>query len=453
MLSKNKHSIDMLNGPIFRKLLLLAVPITLASVLQQLFNTADIAVAGRYLSTQAMAAAGCNVPVIGLFINLLSGLALGANVFIAKGIALRQRGRVHAGVQTTMTIALLLSLLVVIIGLVAARSILELIATPADVMDEAIIYLRVYLLGLPFLTLYNFGSAVLRADGDSLRPLYALIAANLVNIVLDLVFTIGLGWSIGGITLATTLANGVNAAIVLYYLIHETGYLHFNWNVPCFNRECIAEIVCIGGPASLQGVVFCFSNIVLQGAINSFGSDAAAGVAAALTFEFIAYFVVNGFTQAAVTFTSQNYAAHLFSRCRRIFRHSLLASMLLTALVSLSFISQRDLLLGFFHPTEAAMGYALIRLFAATLPECLTATYEIPGACLRGMGISLLPALETLFGSCLLRVAYVFLIFPSLPDFVYLSALYPVTWVVTGTLVMSTYFLTRRHLEKKPNQL
>ena len=439
-------SMDMLHGPLLGKLMLLAVPIVLSSILQQLFNTADIAVAGKFISSGAMAAVGSNAPVISLFISLVVGLSIGANVLVAAKIGQKKYDAVGTSVQTSMSIALVVGVAMVFLGLLIARPILELMAAPADIIDMAELYLQIYFLGMPFIMIYNFGSAVLRADGDSRRPLYCLVVSSLSNLVMDLLFSAVLPWGIAGIALATTIANGISAGLILYYLVKEKGYLHLSLRDFQLERRSIRQIVSIGGPAGIQGVVFSLSNVVIQAAINSFGSDAVAGVSAALNFEFFTYYIVSGFARAAVTFTSQNYAVRNFARCREIFRLSQIAAIGFTAILSGVFIFFRYPLLHVFTVDAGVMDYALIRLLIVTTLEFMTSLYEIPGSCLRGMGVSLLPAIETLFGSCLLRIAFILTIFWRMPDFTLLTVIYPITWLITGAMVMGSYFIIRRRL-------
>ena len=437
---------DMLHGPLLGKLMLLAVPIVLSSILQQMFNTADIAIAGTFISSEAMAAVGSNAPVIGLFISMLVGLSVGANVLLAVGIGRREYDKVQVSLHTSMSVALLIGILMMLAGIVVARPILEMTSAPADIIDMAETYLRIYFLGMPFIMLYNFGSAVLRADGDSKRPLYCLIVSSLSNLVMDILFVTIFPWGIAGIALATTLANGINAVMILYFLVQEKGYLHFDWHRFVLDRQCIRQIIRIGGPAGMQGVVFSLSNVVIQAAINGFGSAAVAGVSAALNFEYFAYYIVSGFAQAAVTFVSQNYAVRNMERCQQVFRLSLIAAVLFTATLSAFFIIFRYPLLHIFTTSDAVMDYALIRLLIVTTLECMTASYEVPGSCLRGMGVSLLPAVETLFGSCLLRIFFILVIFWRMPDFTLLTAIYPVTWLITGSMVMATYLIMQKKL-------
>ena len=441
---KDDNSMDMLHGPLLRNIIWLAVPIMLSSILQQLLNTADIAVAGHFESDLAMAAIGSNAPVINLFVTLLSGLSIGANVLIALGIGRRKLDDVRTGVQVSMSFAVVFGLCMVLLGLWISHPILSVMGTPEDVIELADLYLRIYCLGLPFIMVYNFGSAILRADGDSRRPLYCLILACATNLVLDLAFVLVLGWGLAGVAWATTIANGLSAVLITAFMVREKGYLHFDCRSFSLERKAVRKIIVIGGPAGLQGIVFSLSNIIIQAAINSFGSDAVAGVSAAANFEFLTYYIVNGFVQAAVTFTSQNYAAGEFARCRKVFSYSLAAALVFTAAASALCIWKRYPLLHIFTESEAVMAYALIRMCIGTTFEFMTALYEVPGGCLRGMGVSMLPTLETLFGSCLLRIAFILTVFRACPDFTLLTAIYPISWAVTGALVLGTYFWFRK---------
>lgn len=440
------HSVDMLHGPILPKLIALAVPIVFACILQQLFNMTDTLMAGQFVSAEALAAVGNNIPVIGMFINLLVGLSLGANVLVARRIALDEEEAAGTAVRSSMGLALVAGTLFAVLGSILAEPILSLISVPPEVMDDAATYLRVFFLGVPALTIYNFGSAILRADGDSKRPLYALFLSNAFNIAADYVAVAVFDFGIFGLAAATAGANWINALYITYVLQGETGFLRFSWREAALASAPIRDIIRIGAPAGLQGVVFSFSNVVVQSAINTYGRDAIAGISAATVFEYFAYFVVFGISQAAVTFTSQNYAARHFARCKQIFRLSMLSSIAGTAMLSALFTVFREPLLLLFSASPVIYHFAEIRMFVVVMLEAMTTMYEVPAACMRGMGVSLLPALETLFGACVLRLIFIFFFFDPSLDFFALMCIYPVTWTITGTLLTGTYFYVRRDL-------
>ncbi|BEU88969.1 MATE family efflux transporter [Selenomonas sp. TAMA-11512] len=443
---KNAHSVDMLHGSILKKLIALAIPIILASILQQLFNMTDTLMAGKFVSAEALAAVGNNIPVIGMFINLLVGLSIGANVLIARHIALKQESDASTAVHAAMGLALAAGFFLSVLGLLLTEPILDLISVPPEVMPDAATYLRVYFLGMPALTIYNFGSALLRADGDSQRPVYALLISNAFNIVLDYVAVVVFDFGILGLAAATAGAAWINALYITWILRCETGFLHFSWSEASLSSKPIRSIAAIGAPAGLQGIVFSISNIVVQSAINQYGRDAIAGVSAATVFEYFAYFVVFGIAQAAVTFTSQNFAACHYARCKRIFRLSMLSAAVGALILSALFTAYREPLISLFSSSPEVYHYAELRIFAIVMLEPLTALYDVPAACMRGMGVSLLPALETLFGACILRLIYIFYFFDPSADFLFLMLLYPVTWIITGSILTGTYFYVRREL-------
>lgn len=440
------HSVDMLHGSILPKLVALAVPIVFACILQQLFNMTDTLMAGQFVSAEALAAVGNNVPVIGMFINLLVGLSLGANVLVARHIALDEETAAGTAVRSAMGLALVAGTLFAVLSSILAGPILSLIAVPPEVMDDAATYLRIYFLGMPALTIYNFGSSILRADGDSKRPLYALFFSNAFNIAADYVAVAVFDFGISGLAAATAGANWINAMYITCVLQKETDFLRFSWRDAALSATPIRTIIRIGAPAGLQGVVFSFSNVVVQSAINTYGRDAIAGISAATVFEYFAYFVVFGLSQAAVTFTSQNFAARHFARCRRIFRLSVVSSLVGTTMLSAFFTVFREPLLMLFSSSPSIYHFAEIRMFTVVMLEAMTTMYEVPAACMRGMGVSLLPALETLFGACVLRLLFIFFIFDPSLDFFALMCIYPVTWTITGTLLTGTYFYVRRAL-------
>ena len=326
------------------------------------------------------------------------------------------------------------------VGCLIAKPILGLLDTPASIMPLAVSYLKLYFLGMPFLMIYDFGNAVLRAVGDTKRPLFCLMFSGMVNVVLNLILVIGFQMSSDGTAIATTIANAVSAALIYRLLVKETGMLHFDWKKLALNRTYLKRIIAIGGPAGLQGMIFSVSNIVIQAAINHFGAACVAGNSAGLNFEYISYFFVNGFAQATVTFISQNYAAHQYQRCRRIARVAMVSAILFTTIVSSVFYLFRyPLVDDIFSTNPAVVHYAIIRITFIALLEPLTATYEIAGGSLRGIGHSMAPAVITLVGCCILRVVYIAVMLPHFTSFTQVALIYPVTWIITGTAVMLLY--------------
>ncbi len=442
-----KKQMDMIHGPMFYKILFFALPLAASSILQQLFNSADVAVVGRFAGSAALAAVGGNSPVINLLINMFVGLSIGANVIIANFIGQGREDKVKEAVHTVMSVALISGVSLLLIGIIIAKPILLMINTPSEVINLAVLYLRIYFLGMPFVMVYNFGAAILRSTGETRKPLYCLIISGIINILLNLLLVIVFHLSVAGVAIATVIADGVSAFLVVYFLSHSDDAIRLNIRELSLNKEIVVKVIKIGAPAGLQGVVFSLSNLFIQSAINGFGTHAMAGSSAGLNYEYFTYYMINAFNQTAVTFTSQNYGAKDLERCKRAFRISLVTGMALTLVMSFIFVGATDFFAGIYTNDPVAIKYAIIRMKHVTLLECLTGVYEISGGALRGMGHSLLPALLTVIGSCGFRVVWLYTVFKVVPTFTMLMNVYPVTWVITGTMVMTSYLIIRKRKE------
>lgn len=442
-----KKQMDMIHGPMFYKILFFALPLAASSILQQLFNSADVAVVGRFAGSAALAAVGGNSPVINLLINMFVGLSIGANVIIANFIGQGREDKVKEAVHTVMSVALISGVSLLVIGIIIAKPILLMINTPSEVINLAVLYLRIYFLGMPFVMVYNFGAAILRSTGETRKPLYCLIISGIINILLNLLLVIVFHLSVAGVAIATVIADGVSAFLVVYFLSHSDDAIRLNIRELSLNKEIVVKVIKIGAPAGLQGVVFSLSNVFIQSAINGFGTHAMAGFSAGLNYEYFTYYMINAFNQTAVTFTSQNYGAKDLERCKRAFRISLVTGMALTLVMSFIFVGATDFFAGIYTNDPVAIKYAIIRMKHVTLLECLTGVYEISGGALRGMGHSLLPALLTVIGSCGFRVVWLYTVFKVVPTFTMLMNVYPVTWVITGAMVMTSYLIIRKRIE------
>ena len=313
------NEIDMLHGPLLMKILVFSLPLAASSVLQQLFNSIDVAVVGHFASSQALAAVGSNGPVISLLINLFLGVSMGANVIISNHIGQNDEEGILKAVSTAFTTAIVSGLILMCLGVAAAKPILTIMGTPDDVLTLAATYLRIYFLGIPFFLIFNFGAAILRSMGDTKRPLYILVIAGIVNTVLNLFFVIVLKMSVAGVAVATGIANLVSALLIIRLLCKEKAPFRLHLNKIGVVWSELKRMLMIGIPAGLQGMVFSFSNVLLQTAINEYGSDAIAGSAAALNFEYYCYFVIAAFNGAAISFIGQNYGAGNKERVKRIY--------------------------------------------------------------------------------------------------------------------------------------
>ncbi len=429
----------MLTGPLLPRMLLFALPLIASGVLQQSFNSVDVAVVGRFTGSHALAAVGCTGPVIGLLINLFLGISVGVNVVIANYIGQRNADGVRRAVSAASVLALVCGALMVVLGESLARPVLELTGTPDNVLDDAVLYMRVFVVGLPFLIIYNFGSAVLRSVGDTRRPFYSLIAAGIVNVCLNLWFVIGLGMGVEGVAWATVISNAVNAGIIVVLLIRERSDIRLEVSKVRTEPEQMRKIFNIGMPAGLQGAVFALSNTFILSAINSFGSDAAAGSAAAINYEFYCYFPISAVAQTAVAFISQNYGAGNVERIKRVFRLSLLLAYGISLVLNVLIAWKANFFLSVFTTDPEVLVYADIRICTVLLFQFIACYYEVAGSAMRGLGYSMTPTLIVICGTCVLRLLWVFL-FPHLGgDFRELLAVYPASWLLTDVFMAIAY--------------
>lgn len=434
----------MLNGPLAGPIILFALPLALSSMLQQLFNAADTAVVGRFASSQAMAAVGSNSSVINLVVALFVGLSVGTNVVIASLIGRGRKDEIPTAVHTAVVVALISGVLLLFVGIGIARPILTLMNTPEDVLDLAVLYLRIYFLGMPFIMLYNFGAAILRSKGDSTRPVYALICGGVLNVLLNLLLVIVFHLHVIGVASATVTSNMVSSFLVMWFLLHEEDEFRLNPKNLQIHRGYLMQMIRIGLPAGLQGVVFSLSNTVIQSGVNSFGASASAGSAAALNFEIIAYYIVNSFNQATVTFTSQNYAAGKYDRVKKVFRLAILFTVIGAGTLDFLFIAGRHFTLSLFTTDPEVFKYAVIRFTHILAFQWMVSSYEISGSAMRGMGYSMTPTVITIFGTCVFRIFWVLTLFPRHRDFGFLLYVYPASWLITGFMVLLAYFLVCR---------
>lgn len=434
----------MLHGPLGRKILLFALPLAASSVLQQMFNAVDVAVVGRFASSEALAAVGSNSPVINLLVNLFVGISMGANVVIANYLGQKNDAGVRRAVGTAGVVAIVGGLFLMILGLTVARPILELMGAPDNVIDLATLYLRIYFLGMPFIMVFNFGSAILRSMGDTRRPLLCLIVSGVINTILNLVLVIGFGRGVDGVAIATVTANVVNAVMVVCMLRRIKGPTQLDFSALRVSGGELKKMLKIGVPAGVQGMVFSFSNVVIQSAVNGFGSAAMGGSAAALTYEQFCYFFMSAFCGAAVTFVGQNFGAGEKERCRKVFKLCMIMTVGVTLGLNITIVVFREFFTSLFSTDPEVMEFASVRMLTALSFQCLASSYEVSGSVLRGMGHSALPAVMTVFGTCVLRLLWVYLALPMHPTFGFLMAVYPISWVVTGTMVVTAYIKIRR---------
>lgn len=441
-----KAKVDMLHGPLFLKILVFALPLAASSLLQQLFNSVDVAVVGRFASSKALAAVGSNAPVISLLINLFVGISMGANVVISNHLGQRDDESTRRAVSTVSLVAILSGLLLMCVGIGVSRPILEMMDTPADVLDMAVLYLRIYFIGIPFFLIFNFGAAILRSVGDTRRPLYILVAAGILNTLLNLFFVICLGMGVEGVAIATAIANALSAGCIVWLLRREPGPLQLQFSHMRIYGKELKRMLQIGVPAGLQGMVFSVSNVVVQSAINGYGSAAIAGSAAAVNFEYYCYYIIVACNGAAISFIGQNYGAGKYDRVRRIYRICLIMGFVGCFVANALFTYFDHFFLSFFSLDPEVIRYGSIRMEGVLLFQFLACSYEVSGSALRGMGESMLPTIITVFGTCVLRMIWVFVVAPHYSGFDRLLQVYPLSWILTGGMVFVAYHMRMRKL-------
>ncbi len=448
---KSKYQIDMCSGSLADKILLFALPLMASSLLQLLFNAADVVVVGRYAGKEALAAVGSNTALINLTVNLFIGLSVGANVVVARDLGAKKFGDVSRSVHTAMALALASGVALMAGGALLARQLLEWMSSPTDVIDLAAVYLRIYFLGMPANLTYNFGAALLRAQGDTRRPLYYLTLAGAVNVALNLVFVIRFRLDVAGVALATIISQYISAALVLRCLMRERGPVRLVPRKLRLDPRVVGRIMQVGLPAGFQGVLFSLSNVVIQSSLNSF-DDAVivAGSAAAANIEGFVYASMNAFYQTALTFVGQNYGA---GECRRVDRVALECIGFMTAfglvLGNLAYRFGSQLAAIYAPGEEDVIRQAVVRMAYICAPYFLCGIMDVMVGVLRGIGYSVVPMVVSLIGACGLRLVWVATVFQlyRTPAALYVS--YPITWAVTGAVHILFFLAVRRRAYRK----
>lgn len=439
-----KKQLDMLTCPLLKNLILFALPLALCGILQQLFSSADAAIVNLYNGTSAQAAVNSNSSLINLFINLFTGLSVGVTVTITEYIGKNRTDDIHSITLTATVIALVSGVVLLVVGLFAAEPMLRLMDTDVEVLPLATEYLKIYFMGMPFVMLYNFGAAILRSIGDTKRPLYALVAAGVLNVGLNFLFVAAFKMSVAGVGYATVISDALSAAIVYIAIMREKNLkirYKKNEDRSRVRSKYIGKIFKIGLPAGLQGVVFSISNVFIQSKINYFGKNAMAGNGDCLYFESYVYFFINAFAQATVTFIGQNFAAGKYDRCKKIFWYSMACSVAISAVLSLALTLLARWVIRIYTSDPEVIEYAVIRFRYVVIFEMIACGYEIAGAALRAMGHSLFPAIATVMGACVLRLIWIYTVFNVYKEFWVLLIIYPISWAITGVVMIIAYFI------------
>lgn len=443
MSSKTKqYEMDMCSGPILRKMLMFALPLMLSSILQLLFNAADIVVVGKFAGDNSLAAVGSNTALINLLTNLFIGLSIGANVVAARHYGAKAWDDLRRTVHTAMLLSMLSGALLLILGVIGAEQMLIWMQTPEEVLPLATVYLRIYFLGMISTMVYNFGSALLRAVGDTKRPLYFLLCAGIINVILNLLFVIGFQMDVMGVAIATVISETVSALLVLRCLVKEKGGIHLELRAMRIDRKKMLQILRIGLPAGFQGVVFALSNVVIQSSVNIFGNIVVAGNSAAANLEGFVYMAMNAFYQTTLSFVSQNYGAGEQKRINRIVLLGEACVIVTGTLLGNMVVFFGNDLLQIYSNNPEVIAAGMVRLHYISMIYALCGIMDVMVGALRGIGYSIMPMIVSIVGVCVLRLIWLATVF-QIPEFhkietVYLS--YPVTWILTS-LVYIVFFV------------
>ena len=455
--ARHKYEIDMCTGSLPQKILLFSLPLMATGMLQLLFNAADIIVVGRYVGRHALAAVGSNGSIINLIVNLFMGISIGGSAVIAQHYGAAQYEDVSEATHTCMLVGLISGFFVMVVGVVCTPAILRLMDTPDDVLPLAILYLRIYFLGMPGSMLYNFGAAVLRGVGDTRRPLIFLFFAGIVNVGLNLLLVIQFNLSVAGVGIATVVSQYISAALVLWCMLKTDGCYHIVLKELRIHRDKLIRILKIGIPAGLQGAIFSISNVLIQSSINSFGSTAMAGNAAAVNIEGFVFTSCNSVAQASLTFTSQNLGARRYDRIDRIFWGSCAAVCIIGVPLSLLSTVFGPQLLGIYiarsDPAyDAIIQNGVIRNYYVIAPYILCGLMDTTCGMVRGLGRAWLPMLVSLTGACLLRIVWIWTFFRWTHTLEMLYISYPISWIVTAAVHAVCYFVIWKKLRAKLEQ-
>ena len=451
-----KQKLDMLNSSLWNKIPQFALPVAATAILEQLFNASDIAVVGNFsgaASTIAVAAVGANSFVISLVVNFFIGIALGANVVIANAIGREDEGDVHRAVHTAVVVSVLGGVLVTIFGELISGVVLRSLNVPEEVLPYALLYLRIYLLGMPVILLYNFEAAIFRSIGDTRVPLQTLAFSGILNVLLNLFFVIALHMTVNGVATATVISNAISSVLLFVRLRRSDKAIHLDWKELRIDRKSLQKILQIGFPAGIQSAVFSISNIVIQSAINSLGTVVMAASSAAFNIEVVAYDVLNSFSQACTTFVGQNYGAGKLNRCRKTLTLCLVEDAIASGIAILLVLGSGRFLLSIFNrdPEVISIGYTrLMMVFTAYFFSML---YEVMSGYLRGFGISLVPALLTMLGVCGVRILWIAAVFPQYRTFQTIMLAYPFSLSATAVLILIALLMYHPSRRKKGEPL
>ena len=443
------YRMDMTEGPLTTKIIKFTIPVMLSGILQLLFNTADVIVVGRFTGKTALAAVGSTGSLINLLVSLFMGLSIGTNVLVARYQGAKDDKAVSETVHTSIALGIVGGLILLIIGIVATRPLLEMMATPEDVIDQSTLYMRILFFGMPLNLILNFGAAILRAIGDTKRPLYYLTIAGVINLFLNIFLVTVFSLGVAGVAIATVISEGVSCGLILLCLKHETGAIRLYFNRIKINPSKCIDIMKIGLPAGLQGCIFSISNVLIQSSVNSFGSTVMAGNTAASNIEGFVYVSMNSLHQTCISFTSQNFGAGKFKRIKKVLINCLVIVAITGLVLGNSAYFFGKYLLSAYNNEAEVISYGLIRLSIISTMYFLCGLMDVMVGAMRGIGYSILPMIVSLVGACGLRIVWIYTVFVKFRTLDILFISYPVTWTITFLSHLVCYYIVTRKYKDK----
>ena len=443
------YRMDMTEGPLTTKIIKFTIPVMLTGILQLLFNTADVIVVGRFTGKTALAAVGSTGSLINLLVSLFMGLSIGTNVLVARYQGAKDDKAVSETVHTSIALGIVGGLILLIIGVVATRPLLEMMATPEDVIDQSTLYMRILFFGMPLNLILNFGAAILRAIGDTKRPLYYLTIAGVINLFLNIFLVTVFSLGVAGVAIATVISEGVSCGLILLCLKHETGAIRLYFNRIKINPSKCIDIMKIGLPAGLQGCIFSISNVLIQSSVNSFGSTVMAGNTAASNIEGFVYVSMNSLHQTCISFTSQNFGAGKFKRIKKVLINCLVIVAITGLVLGNSAYFFGKYLLSAYNNEAEVISYGLIRLSIISTVYFLCGLMDVMVGAMRGIGYSILPMIVSLVGACGLRIVWIYTVFVKFRTLDILFISYPVTWTITFLSHLVCYYIVTRKYKDK----
>ena len=448
-MARKNYEIDMTEGPILGKMIRFALPLMLSSILQLLFNAADVIVVGRFAGSEALAAVGSTGSLINLLINLFIGLSVGTNVIVARYLGAHDYDNCQESVHTSILLSVIGGSALIFIGLFFAKPLLTLMGSPKDVLPQASLYMQIYFVGMPMNMLYNFGSAIMRSTGDTKRPMFFLIISGIINVCLNLFMVIVLHMGVAGVAIATVVSQTVSALLTLIALMRADGFCRVDLRKLKIHKDKLLAMIHVGLPAGLQGIVFSISNVLIQSSVNSFGSTVMAGNTAASNIEGFVYVAMNAMYQTALSFASQNVGAKKYDRLNKIMIQSVATVAVIGLVVGpLAYAFGRQLL-GIYSESEEVIRYGLVRMRIIANTYFLCGIMDVMVGNLRGMGYSISPMIISLTGACGTRVIWILTVFAAYHDLNVLYSCYPLSWFLTAVAHIICYIIVKRKFDKK----